>query len=190
MEDIVAFAQAALREPQGQRAWRMACDGHIIASIYHPGKHGRGIHRLDEHRDPHLVQLLLHQRRQTGAVGGTGELVGLSGVAPLFQQSTGLLHIPAPGHRGGIAGSGRQVGGGRLPHALGGLETKALLIQRQIHGPAHLRAGDGLVIEHQLEEGVGHFPFQHRQARLAGQFGVLHRHAASEGVIIQVPGNE
>ena len=36
------------------------------------------------------------------------------------------------------------------------MEAQGLLVQSQVDGPAHRGAGDGLVVEHQLVEGVGH----------------------------------
>ena len=70
------------------------------------------------------------------------------------------------------------------------MEAQGLLVQSQVDGPAHRGAGDGLVVEHQLVEGVGHRALQHLQPGGPGYLRVLHGHVASKGVVVQIPGDQ
>ena len=190
MEDVVALGKPAGGEPQGQGAGGVAGDGHVVLPVRHAGKQGGGVHRLNDDGDPRLGQLLLHEGGQAGAVGGAGQGVSPAVIAPLLQQGLRPLHVPAPGQAAVIPRAGGEIRGRRLPQALGRLEAQGLLVQGQVDGPADGRAGDGLVVEHQLVEVVGHRALRHRQARLLGHLGVLHRHVAAEGVVVQIPGDQ
>ena len=190
MEDVVALGKPAGGEPQGQGAGGVAGDGHVVLPVRHAGKQGGGVHRLNDDGDPRLGQLLLHEGGQAGAVGGAGQGVSPAVIAPLLQQGLRPLHVPAPGQAAVIPRAGGEIRGRRLPQALGRLEAQGFLVQGQVDGPADGRAGDGLVVEHQLVEVVGHRALHHRQARLLRHLGVLHRHVAAEGIVVQIPGDQ
>ena len=137
----------------------MAGHGQVVGAVAHAGEHGRRVHRLNLHLDPHIRQVLLDQGGQAGPLAGAGQGEGLPIVSRLGQQFLGPFGVVgALPCRPGALRSRQDAGVGHRTQGTGVLLAQQFLVQGLLDGVAQVRAVHRLVVDHQFIEGAGHRP--------------------------------